>query len=120
MSSFITANNGAGSTSPVMILGYSTTRDSRNIVRDLIGGGIAVSLIAPRLRSGSLNLFYSDEAQAWTALNLLSNESAYALTDTDRPDIGMTFVVNGPLALDLDDQTRDLWTITLPYQEINT
>jgi hypothetical protein len=118
VASFITANNGAGSTAPTVIDGYETERESRNVVHDLIGGGIAVTLILPRPRSGELTLHYATEVQAWGALALLSNESAYTLTDSDRPGVGMTFVVNGSVQLALDDDTRDTWTVSLPYQEI--
>lgn len=120
MASYITARNGAGSTAPVVIDGYETARESRNVIHDLIGGGIAVSLILPRPRSGELILRYTDEVQAWGALSVLSHESAYALTDSDRPGVGMTFVVDGDVQLSLDDDTRDTWTVTVPYQEITT
>lgn len=119
MATFLTARNGAGSTAPVVIDGYETSRESRNVVHDLIGGGIAVTLILPRPRSGELTLRYTSETQAWGALALLSNESAYTLTDSDRPGIGMTFVVNGDVALSLDEDTRDTWTVQVPFQEIN-
>lgn len=120
MASFITARNGAGSTAPVLIDGYEASRESRNVVHDLIGGGIAVTLILPRPRSGELTLRYDAEVQAWGALALLSHESAYSLTDSDRPGVGMTFVVNGDVTLALDEDTRDTWTVQVPYQEINT
>ncbi|PTT22611.1 hypothetical protein DBR36_01505 [Microbacterium sp. HMWF026] len=120
MASYITANNGAGTTAPTVIDGYSTERESRNVVHDLIGGGIATTLILPRPRSGELVLHYAAEVQAWGALALLSNESAYVLTDSERPGVGMVFVVNGNVQLALDDDTRETWTVTVPYQEINT
>lgn len=118
MSSTITATSGAGTTSPTLILGYATSRESRNIVHDIIGGGIAVALVAPRPRSGDLRLFYPEEADAWAALALHGHETTFSLTDTDRPGIGMTYVVNGSVSLALDEQTRTRWTVTVPYQEV--
>lgn len=118
MTSSIIANNGAGSTAPTLILGYETGRESRNVVHDLIGGGIAVALVAPRPRSGDLRLFYPAEADAWAALALHSHESTFSLTDSDRPGVGMTYVANGRIALALDDQTRTRWVVTVPYQEV--
>lgn len=119
MTSTITASNSAGTTSPTLVLGYETTRESRNVVHDLIGGGIAVALIAPRPRSGELRLFYPVEADAWAALALHAEETTFALTDTDRPAVGMTYAVgDGGVRLGLDETTRNHWVVTVSYQEV--
>ncbi len=107
-----------GTTYPVMVLGYETDREGRNIVHDLIGGGVAVALIAPRPRSGELRLLYASEALALAAVSLHANETTFTLTNTDRPAIGMAYVVNGSVRLELDPQTRRMWTVTVPYQEV--
>lgn len=114
----ITAGNDAGSTSPVLILGYETNREGQNVIHDLIGGGIAVSLIRPRLRSGNLELFYPSEASAWTALEMHGEETTFTLSDSVRPAIGMVYVLSGAARLTLDPETRDLWVVTIPYQEV--
>lgn len=121
MTAVIVANDTTGgSTSPDLVLGYQTARHSRNLVHDLIGGGIAVSLIAPRLRSGVLNLFYRDEADGWAGLALHSRESSFTLTDTDVPEIGMSYVLSdgADLELQLDPDTLTRWLLNVPYQEI--
>lgn len=109
-----------GVTYPRLVLGYETSRESRNVVHDLIGGGIAVALVAPRPRSGDLRLFYPEEVDAWGALELHSLEAVFTLTEASRPAVGMTYVVNGSVSLALDDNTRKNWVVTIPYQEVLT
>ena len=118
MSTTITATNGAGATSPSLILGYEADREGRNIVHDLIGGGIAVALIAPRPRSGDLQLFYPVEADAWASVALHAEESSFSVTDTDRPAVGMTYVVTDGVKIALDSQTRNRWVVTVSFQEV--
>lgn len=119
MSATITANDTTGDqTTPTLILGYESDRESRNIIHDLIGGGIAVSLIAPRPRSGTITLFYPTEADAFAALELHSRETTFTLVDTDVPAVGMTYVLDGSVTIALDDTTRVPWTLAVAYQEI--
>ena len=48
MTAIITAADGSGTTTPISILSpWESTRASRNVVHDLTGGGIAVSLVSP-------------------------------------------------------------------------
>lgn len=120
MTTTITADDASGTTTPLLVLGYDTARQSRNIVHDLIGGGIAVALIAPRPRSGVLELLYSVEADAWAALALHARETTFTLVDTDVPDVNMSYLLNGTadLGLSLDQDTRKVWVLAVPYQEI--
>ncbi|MCM3778991.1 hypothetical protein [Microbacterium hydrocarbonoxydans] len=119
MASLITVNDGTtGSISPALVLGYQTARESQNIVHDLIGGGIAVTLIAPRPRSGRLELFFLTEADGFGALTKHGLETTFTLSDTDRPSVGMTYVTDGSLDLALDDQGRSRWVLSVGYQEV--
>lgn len=119
MSNVITVQDGTGdSTTPALVLGYETTRMSRNIVHDTLDGGIAVSIIPPRPRSGILRLFYVTEADADTAAALLARPSTFLLESDERTSINMTFVVDSDTTLALDDDTRDLWIVDAGYQEI--
>jgi len=117
----ITAANGAGSTSPVSIIDYDAGNESRNIVHDLIGGGIAVALIAPRPRAGDMQLLYTAEADAWAAQALHRQETTFSLTDSVRTGIGMTYVLApGGNARVTYDKRNEVWVVTVPYQEVET
>lgn len=114
----ITVQDGsAASTSPDLILGYETTRTSRNLVHDTLDGAIAVSIYPTRPRAGTLELFYRDEAAATAALQLHARDATFALTSDER-DISMLFIVVGEVGFALDEDTRDHWVVAVGYQEI--
>lgn len=120
MAAVITINDGSGlTTSPALILGYETSRESQNIIHDLIGGGIAVALIRPRPRSGTLELFYLTEADAKSSLDLHSSEASFTLSEPDRPTWAMTYVASGALTVKLDEEGRRRWTVSVDYQEVD-
>lgn len=118
MTTTITRVSDSATSSPDLVLGYATARRSRNVIHDLIGGDIAVTLVSTAPRSGTLELFYVDEAEAWDALELHTGADTFTIADTDRPDIGMTYVLSGDVGLALDEQTRDHWVVSVAYQEI--
>lgn len=119
MASLITANDGVtASISPALVLGYQTARESQNIVHDLIGGGIAVTMIRPRPRSGTLELFFLTEADGFAALTSHGAETTFTLSDSDRPSVGMTYVTDGAIDLELDEATRTRWVLRVGYQEV--
>jgi len=120
MSATITANApGSGSTTPTTILSpYEARAQSRSIVHDLIGGGIAVSLVAPRPRAGVLDLLFETESDADAAFRLHFQETTFSLVESDHPSLGMTYVVDGDLSIALDEQTLTVWIVSVSYQEI--
>lgn len=119
MSTTISASNGAGSSSPIAVLAeYSATRTSRNIVHNLIGGGIAVSLVAPNPRSGVVEYLFTDETEAWSCLDLHANETSFVLTDTTTPPVSMTYVVDGEVSIRLDEATSTVWVVSVGFQEV--
>lgn len=121
MTTTITATASTATTTPVVVNGYQTSRQSQNIVHDLISGGIAVALIAPRPRSGTLRLVYETEADAFAALALHEAEDSFTLTDTDVSSVNMTYVLapGGTLSLALDEETLTVWVLEVPYQEVS-
>lgn len=118
MSTTITRTSDTAETHPDLVLGYATSVESRNVIHDLIDGSIAVTLVAARPRAGTLELFYVDEAEAWAALSMHRSADSFTIVDSDRPDIGMTYVVDGRIGLALDDSTRDHWQVSVGYQEV--
>ena len=120
MTSLIIPNDGSGlNSSPTLVLGYETVRESQNVVHDIIGGGIAVTLIRPRPRAGTLRLFFTDESAAFAAVTLHARETSFTLSDTDRPVIGMRYIVDGSVSLRLTDD-RKRWEVSVGYQEVES
>lgn len=119
MSSLITVNDGTlDTTSPTLVLGYQANRESQNIIHDIIGGGIAVTLIRPRPRAGTLRLFYLTEEDAFESLGYHSRETTFSLSDTERPSYAMTYVLDGNLDIELDPEGRRRWVLSVDFQEV--
>lgn len=117
MSTTITATTSGAATSPVAIDGYQTDRRSQNIIHDLISGGIAVTLIAPRPRSGTLYLVYDNEADAAAALAMHEAEDTFTLERDDLSSVNMTYVIDGVISLAIN-ATRSGWVLSVGYQEV--
>lgn len=111
------------STFPRLVLGVEARRESANIAHDLVGGGVAVSLLFPRPRSGVMRLLYMDQAAAYEALALLSRRCLFFYNE-DYLDPGqhaadMTFSVVGQgTSVALDATTRRRWLVDVEYQEV--
>lgn len=119
MADIITVQDGSGATTaPDLVLGYDTAYESRTIVHDTLDGGIAVSIIPPRPRAGTLRLFYKTETAANDAARLHLIPATFQLASTDRPTINMAFDVVGQVRVLLDEQTRNRWTVEVGYQEV--
>lgn len=119
MTATITATNGAGSTTPVSILSpWATSWRSRNVIHDVVGGGLVVSLVAPRPRAGTFEAFYNTEAEAFACIALHEVETSFVLNETDLPNVGMTYVIDGVLDARLDPDTLELWIVTIGYQAV--
>lgn len=114
----IFATNGAGTVTAVdVMLPYSTSWGARNVIHQLIGGGIAVSLVAPQPRSGTFVVFFGSEDAAYACAQLHQQESSFTLEVVDRSHLGMTYVVDSSVSISLDtDAAR--WKVTVGFQEI--
>lgn len=100
--------------------GYSVQRNTETVVHNIIGTTEnAVTLRGSGLRTGSLSgiVGYLDEV-AWDFDAMLASPSIITLADTDRPGIGMDFVVSGSHTLELDDDSRNVWRVTFDFEEV--
>lgn len=119
MSVSISAHNGAGTSNPITVLSpYATERQARSIVHDLIGGGIAVSLIEPRPRAGTIAYLFDNEDDAAACLALHAAPTSFTLTVSDSTSTGMEYVLQGVASLALDPQSITAWIVTVGYQQI--
>ena len=106
------------STQPVYVLGYETSRASRNVFHDVIGRSDPdVTLMPASLRTGTLELLYTTEAAALEAERMHAVMAVLTLADIDVPSVGMTYVVDGTLQRRLD-ATVGVWTVSVPYREV--
>lgn len=107
-----------GSTTPVLIDGWTETSTSQNIVNQVVGGGFDITLQRGSLRSGSFDMLYADEETAFDAFQMHQAPAVFTITDADRSSVAMTYVVDGQITRQLDDESRELWKVTINYQEV--
>lgn len=119
MSNVITRTSDSATTTPVLVVGYRTERQSRNVVHNLIGGDIAVTLVDPRPRSGELVLLYDNETDAWAGYNLHGAAAVFTLASDEVASVDMAYVIDGTVAIALDDQSQAVWLVTVGYQEVS-
>jgi len=115
----ITADIAATTTTPDLIMPWSTSQESANVFHDIQGAATPwVSLQGARSRSGELALFYIDEADATDARELLATVDTFTIDYAERPSLEFTFAVDGTVTVTLDDQTSDHWVVRFGFREV--
>lgn len=112
----------AGVITPEVVDGYEATSEARTIVHTILGREDPdITLRPPGLRTGALTLVFATGAAAASAEAVLRFPQVLELSDTDAPNVAMSFVVaTGDIAPKLDPETRRVWTLTVPFQEVST
>ena len=114
-----TITSGGVTRTPLQVLGYRSERTSGNILHPVLGSTSQdVTLRAAGLRSGTLELLALTMADALNLEALHLNAATVTLADTDIPSGGFTYVASGRIAVELEDETRSLWTVSIEFQEI--
>jgi hypothetical protein len=107
-------------TTPLLALGYETSRESANILHWILGRPDPdVTLRTAKLRRGTLRLLYADETSAARACQLHAAAEVWTLTDDDLPTANMRYVVQGTIDRKLDEATSLRWLVTIGYQEVS-
>lgn len=118
----INLNNGTSTLStPIMIVGYSVSRTSRNVLHQIINrADLDVTLRPLGLRTGSLTLLCATLADAVAISNHHAGSVTITLADTLHPFQDMKYVLQPgtPLTVELDPETRVKATVALQFQEI--
>lgn len=118
--SFLTGTFPMHEVTPILVDGYEATREPGNVVHDIINKTYPdVTLRAPGARRGSLRLLFATEADAINAFAAMAYVGDFTITDPDVPGIEMRFVVaEGGLYIGIDDQSRNVWWVEVPFVEI--
>ncbi len=114
-----TITRGGTTVTPRLVLGWDTTRRSRNIVHEIIGKpspDVSVQPSAPR--TGTLELFFLTEDEAVAADALHAAPGPLVLVNDDHDARSMRYVVDGDVRLQLDPATRLRWTLSVPFREV--
>lgn len=119
MAATISANIGTGTTTPVLLFPWSTQQTSGNVFHKVPGASAPwVSLGTPGSREGELRAFYTVEADASDARDLLITIDTFTLDYPERPSIEMVFAVDGTVQMQLDETTSDHWVVQFGYREV--
>lgn len=103
---------------PLLVLGLQSTFTGQNIFHTTLAGGMDVTYIPAALRSGTLDFLYATEDEAATCAGMHVYGAVIQMTDDDRQLATFAYVVNGSVTVTLDDETRELWKVSVDFQEV--
>jgi hypothetical protein len=120
MTNTITGYPGATTTVPELILDWETTQETRNVFHPILfSRSPAVTIRDTTLRSGTLNLLYTNEEDAIACRELHATKTYFSLVSTEIDEANIQkYVVSGAIGSVLEDTTRKMWTISVEYQEV--
>lgn len=107
-----------GSFSPLLRLSATQTIASRNVIHELIGGGVAVSFGGDSPATSSLDMVFTSEADSLTAYEQLNTGHIFELTDYSKTSTSMFFVVSGNITREYVIESEDTWTISCDIQQV--
>jgi hypothetical protein len=105
---------------PLVVVEYSSIRRTGNILHNVLGrSDVDVTFKAAGLREGTLKLLFPSLAAALQVESMHASIGSITLASTELPAIGMRYVPSGDIELELDDDTRRLWAVSIDFQEIS-
>lgn len=107
-----------GSFSPLLRMSAETTISSRNIIHELIGGGVAVTFGGDSKGTSTLEMLFTSEAASLAAYTQLNTGHIFQLTDYSKTSTSTYFVVAGSITRTYVPDTEDTWTISVDIQEV--
>ncbi len=107
-----------GDFSPYLRMTAEQSISSRNIIHELLGGGVAVTFGGDSLTTSTLEMLFTSEAAALDAYTKLNNGHIFELTDYDKTSTSTYFVVSGDITRRYELDTPDTWTITVDIQQV--
>ncbi|TQJ31945.1 hypothetical protein [Microbacterium sp. SLBN-146] len=114
--------HGASTITPTEILGYTSERESRNIIHAILGrSNPDVTLRPAALRTGTLIMGFhgaNSEADSASAEALHATGGVFTVLSPDRGTIEMSYVAAGRITRELEDETRDAWVLRVDFQEV--
>lgn len=113
-----TITSDAGTFSPVLRLTASQAASTRNVLHELIGGGIAVTFGEDSGVTHTLEMVFTSETDSEEAFSQLRAGHLFELTDTDKPTTSMYFVLSGTVERAYQVDSVDTWIITCDIQQV--
>lgn len=104
---------------PLLVEGYSSSRASRNVFREVIGRDYPdVTLRPAGLRQGSIRFLFDSEEEAARCEDIHRTTNVLTFSDSEVPTINMDYVVNGNITRTLEVVEAGLWSVQVDFQEV--
>jgi hypothetical protein len=107
-----------GTFSPYLRLTANQTINSRNVIHELLGGGVSVTFGGSAKAVTSLEMLFTSEADSLEAYNQLNTGHVFELEDYSKTSTSMFFVVAGSINREYLTESEDTWLITVDVQEV--
>lgn len=115
-----TISDGTTTLTPMLVLGWSTSREARSVVHRLIGRPDPDVTLRPHgLRTGQMRILCEDMAAALAMEALHASGVVLTIADDDVAATSMSYVVSGQLLVELDPVTLNRWTVTADVTEVD-
>lgn len=114
----VIVSSDVGTFTPAMRVGATETIATRNVVHELLGGGVAVTFGGAAESTTTLEFVFKSESAALTAYNQLNTGHVFQITDTNKPTTSQYFTVAGNLTREYNVDTPDVWVITVDVQKV--
>ncbi len=114
-----TISDGTTTITPQLVLGWESSSASNNIFHTVIGRSDPdVTLRGLATPTGTLKLLFVSQIAANACLALHQQAKTFVVTDSDITAANMTYAVAGVVTVTLDEETRAVWTVTVPFQVV--
>jgi hypothetical protein len=107
-----------GSFSPYLRINAEETINSRNIIHELLGGGVSVTFGGNAKSTSSLEMLFTSEADALDAYTQLNEGHIFELEDYSKTSTSMYFVVSGSINRQYLTESEDTWIVTCDIQQV--
>lgn len=107
-----------GSFSPLLRMTASAAINTRNIIHELLGGGVAVTFGGEGQSTSSLEMLFTSEADSLEAYTQLNTGHIFELVDYSKTSTSMYFVVSGSINREYVIESEDTWTISCDIQQV--
>lgn len=107
---------------PRLVLGYSASRQTRNIVHGTIdpaNGNPYYTLAEAGPRSGQLALLFDNQDDATACFDLHGLRLVFSFEHEQRHTWAMSYIADGEIEIELDDE-RKMFTVTIPFLEVTS
>ncbi|RDV44142.1 hypothetical protein DOE76_13945 [Leifsonia sp. ku-ls] len=102
--------------SPDLVLDYTASSTSRNVFHQILGGGQDVTLLPSEPRTGTLAMWFREEADAYQMEAIHGLPLLFTLSDDEYFSIGMQYAVDGRVTRTRNDDGT--WSVAVDYREV--